>query len=67
MAISARTQSSWAPRLNQTMAELEIAAQEVLQTGKDGKMQDLIAKLEPLKLALAQYENALWQAGARRK
>ncbi|MGN7982805.1 hypothetical protein [Burkholderia sp. 22313] len=66
-AISARSQSSWAPRLSQTMDELQKAAHDVLQTGNDGKLQDLVAKLEPFKLALARYEDVLWKSGASRK
>ena len=65
-AIVARTRSSWAPRLNLAMDELLQAAHDILRTGNDGKLQDLAARLEPFKAALAQYEDLLWQAGARR-
>ena len=66
-AISARSQSSWAPHLSQTMDALQKATHEVLQTGNDGKPQDLVARLESFKPALARYEDVLWKAGARRK
>lgn len=66
-AIAVRTRSAWAPRLVLAMDELHESAHEVLQAGNEGKLQDLAAKLEPLKAALAQYEDLLWKAGARRK
>jgi hypothetical protein len=65
-AIAARTRSSWAPRLGHAMDELQQAAHELLRTGNDGNLQDLVAKLEPFKAALARYEDLLWKAGARR-
>lgn len=66
-AIAARSRSSWAPGLTVAMDVLQRAAHDVLHTGNDGKLQDLAAKLEPLKAALAQCEDVLWHAGARRK
>ena len=66
-AIAARPRSPWAPGLTVAMDVLQQAAHDVLQTGNDGKLQDLAARLDPFKAALAQYEDLLWQAGARRK
>ena len=66
-AIAARTRSSWAPRLARAMDELQRSAHKVLQAGNDGKPRELAANLEPFKAALAQCEDLLWQAGARRK
>jgi hypothetical protein len=64
-AVAARTRSSWAPGLCQAMDDLRQAAHAVLQTGNDGRLDDLAASLEPFQAALARYEDMLWQAGAR--
>ena len=64
-AVAARTRSSWAPGLCQAMDDLRQAAHAVLQTGNDGRLNDLAASLEPFQAALARYEDMLWQAGAR--
>lgn len=66
-AIAARARSSWAPGLGRAMDELLLAAHAVLQTGNDGKPQDLAGSLEPFQAALARYEDMLWRAGARHK
>ena len=66
-AVATRTRSSWAPGLCQAMDDLRQAAHAVLQTGNDGRLNDLAASLEPFQAALARYEDMLWHAGARRK
>jgi hypothetical protein len=65
--IAARTGSSWSPGLSLAMDRLQQTTRDVLRTGRDGDPQDLPAKIELLKGALAQCEDVLWHAGARRK
>ncbi|MCY0386084.1 hypothetical protein OVY01_02250 [Robbsia sp. Bb-Pol-6] len=64
--IAQRSTSSWAQPLAQTMDELQERVYEVLLSGREGRMPDLVAQLAPLERTLARYEEALWRAGAKR-